>query len=207
MRRYPLLAACAVGATLATAVVTSAASAADGDPITADIYVAIDLPDYGSSGPMVWQYTDVPVTDGVELPSGSAVTSNPTGWCGDAYVDIAADLSTVTYGGGDHYCDFETAEIVITLHNGTFAGDPVIVSDALFQDVGDTTPKVQSATVSEDMATFTANWAGSEGVDADMSGQAVFQFGTVDDGDTDTPADDGDADPASPVVADPTFTG
>lgn len=106
------------------------------EPVLASILVELDLPS-DSSGPLVFFVEDVPVTDGVELHAGEGdpeAVDNPSSWCGGAYVDIAADLSTVTLGGGDDYCNFEEAYFEIELNGAEW--EPVVLeSDNIFEEL------------------------------------------------------------------------
>jgi len=188
------------------------------DHVTADIRVELDLPSGGTHAPMVFSVTGAPVDDSIELENEAPV-SNPSDWCGDATVDIAADLSSVTVTGGDGYCYFEEALVHITLHGASF-GALTLGEDTLFEPFDESqdgsllrgtlrgggggvgnlssglrmallpNPTLQYAEING--PEFEAYWLGTSG--ADMSGGATFNFAVAAGG-------------ADPVAGDPSFTG
>jgi hypothetical protein len=185
--------------------------------VTADIRVELDLPSF-SSGPMVFEVIGVPVDDSIELFEESPI-SNPSDWCGDATVDIAADLSGVVITGGEGYCNFEEAYVFIELHGAEW-GDVELVSDTLFLDDDSDDAQIRSSAFSGsfggagkgafsaglhlaptggtptlqfagvDGSIFEAYWFGESSLD--MAGVASFAFA---------------APGAVPVEGEPTFTG
>lgn len=212
--------AVALGATAVAGSATAVTPADAPSGVTADIYVALDyFPP--NDGPMAWDLTDIPVGDGVELEAGTAPTANPSSFCGDAYVDISLEPFTVTFGGGEGYCNFTDAYVEITLHGAAF-GTATLVSDELFGlSEGSGTPEAPAPigksvpvgaipfaldapfptlqSFGATASTFSATWSGE--VDALTSGRAVFSFAPI----TVTPREE--AEGAAPVGAEPTFTG
>jgi len=199
----------------ATATASPTETAAAPDAITADIRVELGFP--GDAGPMVFEVNGVVVDEGIEL-IGTDATSNPEGYCGDATVDISLNPTTITVTGGEDYCNFEQAYVVITMHGLEFASATVL-SDNLFEPWDDQfspgddlalslsggsykargvhfaideggVPTLQSYGVSG--STFTAFWSGDW--DGNMSGASVFSFVPL-------------ALAADGAAADPTFTG
>lgn len=193
--------------TTTTTTTTTTLPTLDPAVVYADIYVALDIP--VSDGPMEFQVTEVEVGPGPEM-SGVAPFANPSGFCGDAYVDIDPVGHGINFGGGGGACDFTTAYVEVTLYGDTFTS-VTLTSDSLFSEEpfltapargsgpgglgylrAATPPLPALVTYGVAGATFSASWVGT--VSSVMDGTASFRvaFGS---------------DPATGVRAGANFTG
>lgn len=156
------------------------AQAASGDLSTVSITVELDMVSE-TSGPAVFQVTDVPVGAGPEL-SGADLVSNPSDWNGSLFVDLDNATHTITISPDEKGWDFETARITITSPG---LGVITLVSDDLWLDepftdddgVEHITEMVLDYHSSGDTASI--NWATStENVSLFMNdeGAAVFEW-------------------------------
>lgn len=234
-KRTFLTAASAAAATAALLATATAAGAAEDEPTYANIYVAIDLPDYSDGGPMEFEALDVLVGDGPEL-TGDDEIANPSGWCGDAEVDIDLTAMTITFTGGEEYCDFQEAYLAVELYGGTvlnnleaevtedtlFEGESLLewygveggIFDAYWSTCGvvfeeeEPEPSPSPTGSISPAAEEEAAWCDSEAPALDMDGVSSFVFSLVEEEPT-TDVDDEveEAPVAEPVVAEPTFTG
>jgi hypothetical protein len=190
------------------AVVAGGGPASGAPPVVyADIRVTLDAPSIGGSGPLVFQANHVAIGDGVELDANVTdpqAVSNPSGWCGGAYVDVSADLLSVRVGGGPGFCDFDVADFSITL-DGAYWGTASLVDDTVFMAAVDPTQTPVLTGFDATGSDFAASWAGT--THTYMSGYADFALTapTV----YAAPTSDEPAQAPAPDPADgtPTFTG
>ena len=101
---------------------------------TVTITVAIDLPDFCSDGPMVFQVTDVPIGAGPELTGAeSEITSNPCDWGGAVSVDVDPATSQVIVATADSNT-FQTVQVSVIAED---LGPLTLVSDGLWESSGE----------------------------------------------------------------------
>jgi len=202
---------------------TTPAHAATGDLSTVSITVSMDLPNgRGSTGPLVYQVTDVPVTSGPELTSANLV-SNPSDWSGSVTVDVDNTTHHITVAT-ENSDIFQTVTVAVTSPG---LGAITLVSDNLWEPLAGsllpgggldatttttTTPPLMPLTYSTTGDTATIAWTSTPPnitFRLRPGGAAVFLFTPPEPTTTTAPATTTTAPPAAAkaVQATPAFTG
>ena len=210
MRMRAISAAAMSAAAVAGLLGTATAASAAEEPTYADIYVAIDLPTWGASGPREFETIGALVGAGPELTAADEI-ANPSTWCGVIDVDIDLDAETITATVTED-CYFEEIYIAAEIYGGHTFETATVVSDALLDGAS-----LIDAGVTDGL--FEAYWSTESATS--LVGPSVFSFtaALVIDEEPEPaptpvvtpspePVDDvNDAEAAAPVVAQPTFTG
>jgi len=182
-------------------------------PQTVSIRVELDLSE--SSGPRVFEVTDVPVGDGPELTAADEI-ANPQNYCGALIVDVdnVAQTITITPDTDESCSNFETASVVV---EGEGIDSLDVISDNLWENreicemvleasAADGVADIYWAQQPDDCGTVDMNFEG---------GAAVFSYGQtttttavpITAPATTTTAAPTTTAPAAAVVARPAFTG
>jgi hypothetical protein len=162
--------AIALSSLLVLAPVSSANAQSSRPAPKVTIRVEMDLPDFSSTGPKVFQVSDVTAGPGIELTAANLV-SNPSGWNGDVTVDVDPVTKAVTVAHGSSNT-FQTVKVFVTSSDLTSLTN---VNDTLFT----APPGAIARTVSGKPGAFEISWATSPvGTAYPVNGSAAFSYTT-----------------------------
>jgi hypothetical protein len=152
--KRPLAVAATAALALGAAGIASLASPAGAVGETVSITVSMDLPDFCTDGPMVFQVTDVTIGAGPELTGDSGeIVSNPCGWRGAVSVDVDPTTKQVTVATANSNT-FQTT-VVTVIYPGI--GSVLTTSDSLW--VADSCNMLTPPATAVTATGFSASWS------------------------------------------------